>query len=58
VRVVFLSNGETCMTADLLCRNINDPRALASIFEKAEADLAVKRHPDPYIRPLHLILRL
>ncbi|KAI0257950.1 NDUFB9, NADH-ubiquinone oxidoreductase [Gloeopeniophorella convolvens] len=30
-------------------RDVSDPRALAAIFEKAEADLAHKRHPDPYI---------
>jgi hypothetical protein len=31
-------------------RNVHDPRALAAILEKAEADLAARRHPDPYIR--------
>jgi len=31
-------------------RNVHDPRALASILEKAEEELARKRHPDPYIR--------
>ncbi|KAG5648820.1 hypothetical protein DXG03_000169 [Asterophora parasitica] len=30
-------------------RNVHDPRALATILEKAEAELAAKRHPDPYI---------
>ncbi|KAG6854355.1 hypothetical protein C0991_007860 [Blastosporella zonata] len=30
-------------------RNVHDPRALAVILEKAEADLAAKKHPDPYI---------
>ncbi|KAF8897779.1 NADH-ubiquinone oxidoreductase complex I subunit [Infundibulicybe gibba] len=30
-------------------RNVHDPRALALILEKAEADLAHKKHPDPYI---------
>ena len=29
--------------------NVSDPRALAAILEKAEADLAAKKHPDPYI---------
>jgi len=29
-------------------RNVHDPRALAVILEKAEADLEAKRHPDPY----------
>ncbi|KAK7695391.1 hypothetical protein QCA50_000027 [Cerrena zonata] len=29
-------------------RNVHDPRALATIFAKAEADLESKRHPDPY----------
>ncbi|OCH86229.1 hypothetical protein OBBRIDRAFT_691823, partial [Obba rivulosa] len=32
-------------------RNIRDPRALAQIFEKAEAYLAERRHPDPYHAP-------
>ncbi|KAI9429120.1 hypothetical protein H4582DRAFT_1827676 [Lactarius indigo] len=31
-------------------RNVHDPRALAAILEKAEEELARKRHPDPYIR--------
>jgi hypothetical protein len=30
--------------------NVHDPRALAVILEKAEAELAAKQHPDPYIR--------
>ncbi|KAI0796996.1 hypothetical protein C8Q75DRAFT_802654 [Abortiporus biennis] len=29
-------------------RNVQDPRALADIFAKAEADFAERRHPDPY----------
>ncbi|KAI0700569.1 hypothetical protein BC835DRAFT_1326732 [Cytidiella melzeri] len=29
-------------------RDIHDPRALAAILEKAEADLAKRAHPDPY----------
>jgi NADH dehydrogenase (ubiquinone) 1 beta subcomplex subunit 9 len=33
-------------------RNVHDPRALAVILERAEAQLAAKRHPDPYISPL------
>ncbi|KAF8806324.1 LNS2-domain-containing protein [Phlegmacium glaucopus] len=32
-------------------RNVHDPRALASILQKAEADLANMKHPDPYIPP-------
>ncbi|GJJ07146.1 hypothetical protein Clacol_001346 [Clathrus columnatus] len=32
-------------------RNVQDPRALAVLFEKAEAFLATHRHPDPYIPP-------
>ncbi|GLB34083.1 putative complex 1 protein (LYR family) [Lyophyllum shimeji] len=32
-------------------RDVHDPRALAAILEKAEADLAEKKHPDPYIPP-------
>jgi hypothetical protein len=30
--------------------NVTEPRALAQIFEQAEASLASKLHPDPYIR--------
>ncbi|KAH9055593.1 NDUFB9, NADH-ubiquinone oxidoreductase [Lactarius vividus] len=30
-------------------RDVHDPRALAAILEKAEEELARKRHPDPYI---------
>ena len=30
-------------------RNVHDPRALAQIFERAEAKLAELKHPDPYI---------
>ncbi|KAI5116283.1 hypothetical protein M0805_009934 [Coniferiporia weirii] len=33
-------------------RNVHDPRALAVILEKAEADLASKKHPDPYTVPV------
>ncbi|GHJ86676.1 hypothetical protein NliqN6_3078 [Naganishia liquefaciens] len=29
-------------------RGVTDPRALAAIFEKAEAELARTQHPDPY----------
>ena len=36
--------------ADNKYRNVYDPRALAAVLEKAEADLAERRHPDPYIR--------
>ncbi|KAF8969327.1 hypothetical protein BDZ97DRAFT_1726045 [Flammula alnicola] len=32
-------------------RNVHDPRALAAILEKAEANLAAVRHPDPVIPP-------
>ena len=31
-------------------RDVHDPRALAAIFAKAEADLADRKHPDPYRR--------
>jgi hypothetical protein len=31
-------------------RDVRDPRALATILEKAERDLAAKEHPDPVIR--------
>jgi hypothetical protein len=30
--------------------DVTEPRALAQILEKAEACLASKLHPDPYIR--------
>ena len=29
--------------------NVSNPRALAEILGKAERDLVVRRHPDPYI---------
>ncbi|KIK96057.1 hypothetical protein PAXRUDRAFT_826367 [Paxillus rubicundulus Ve08.2h10] len=32
-------------------RDVHEPRALAQIFKKAEAQLAEKLHPDPYIPP-------
>ncbi|EKM59277.1 uncharacterized protein PHACADRAFT_25395 [Phanerochaete carnosa HHB-10118-sp] len=32
-------------------RDVQDPRALAEIFGKAEADLAKRIHPDPYRPP-------
>ncbi|PAV21320.1 NADH-ubiquinone oxidoreductase [Pyrrhoderma noxium] len=32
-------------------RNVHDPRALAVLLSKAEADLAEKKHPDPYTAP-------
>ncbi|KAF9480689.1 hypothetical protein BDN70DRAFT_877250 [Pholiota conissans] len=32
-------------------RNVQDPRSLANILEKAEANLASMRHPDPVIAP-------
>lgn len=41
-----------------VCRNVQDPRALAAILEKAEADLAAKQHPDPYIRTCLCVLQL
>ena len=34
----------------ILYSNVHDPRALAAILQKAEADLANMKHPDPYIR--------
>ncbi len=30
--------------------NVHDPRALAVILERAEAQLSRDKHPDPYIR--------
>lgn len=33
-----------------VCSDVQDPRALAQIFEKAEAELAARAHPDPYRR--------
>lgn len=41
-----------------VCRDVQDPRALAAIFEKAEADLAERKHPDPYRRTCTLLLFL
>ncbi|KAJ3511568.1 hypothetical protein NLJ89_g4024 [Agrocybe chaxingu] len=32
-------------------RNVSDPRALAEILQKAEANLADMKHPDPCIAP-------
>ncbi|KAH7922980.1 NDUFB9, NADH-ubiquinone oxidoreductase [Leucogyrophana mollusca] len=32
-------------------RDVHEPRALAQILEQAEAALARKLHPDPYIPP-------
>ncbi|GBE79881.1 hypothetical protein BKA93DRAFT_913552 [Sparassis latifolia] len=32
-------------------RDVHDPRALADILVKAEADLATRAHPDPYRPP-------
>ncbi|KZT05642.1 uncharacterized protein LAESUDRAFT_655632 [Laetiporus sulphureus 93-53] len=32
-------------------RNVHDPRELATILEKAEADLDSRKHPDPYRPP-------
>lgn len=37
-------------------RNVHDPRALAQILEKAEADLQKNKHPDPYICELSYVL--
>ncbi|KAJ8507376.1 hypothetical protein ONZ45_g10246 [Pleurotus djamor] len=34
-------------------RDVHDPRALAVILEKAEAELAKRQHPDPVISPLY-----
>jgi hypothetical protein len=36
-------------------RNVRDPRALARILEEAEAKLAAKLHPDPYISAFGLL---
>lgn len=35
---------------NLRYRHVTDPRALAILFEHAEAWLAANAHPDPYIR--------
>ncbi|KAH6914815.1 hypothetical protein BKA70DRAFT_1257116 [Coprinopsis sp. MPI-PUGE-AT-0042] len=32
-------------------RNVTDPRALAQLFDQAEAKLAKFKHPDPYTYP-------
>ena len=34
----------------VLKSNVHDPRELATILQKAEADLAEHLHPDPYRR--------
>lgn len=39
----------TVVTTLIYFRNVRDPRALARILEEAEAKLAAKLHPDPYI---------
>ena len=36
--------------------NVHDPRELATILQKAEADLAEHLHPDPYRRECWHIL--
>jgi hypothetical protein len=51
VRTRFLIFPSTSLSILLWAqRNVHDPRALAVILEKAEEELARKRHPDPYIR--------
>ena len=42
----------------IMRRNVSDPRALAAILEKAEAELAARRHPDPYIREYFPLLNI
>lgn len=42
--------GNGRLTCFRLSRGVTDPRALAAIFEKAEAELARTQHPDPYRR--------
>ena len=37
---------------------MHDPRALAAILQKAEADLASMKHPDPYIREFRWLIPL
>ncbi|KAK7470312.1 hypothetical protein VKT23_001743 [Stygiomarasmius scandens] len=34
-------------------RHVHDPRQLAVLLEKAEAELASRQHPDPVISPLY-----
>ncbi|OJA07662.1 hypothetical protein AZE42_09569 [Rhizopogon vesiculosus] len=46
IRAEFERNRCVWHTSD-----VTEPRALAQIFEKAEASLASKLHPDPYIPP-------
>ena len=53
VREEPVSTLNWCNTARVLerhflCSDVQDPRALADIFAKAEADLAARLHPDPY----------
>ena len=42
----------------ILYSNVHDPRALAAILQKAEADLASMKHPDPYIREFRWLIPL
>jgi hypothetical protein len=44
----------TVVTTLIGFRNVRDPRALARILEEAEAKLAAKLHPDPYISTFEL----
>lgn len=53
VREEPVSTLNWCNTAHVLklsflYSDVQDPRALADIFAKAEADLAARLHPDPY----------
>lgn len=43
-----------CYAHQTFSSDVHDPRALAEILQKAEADLAAKQHPDPYIREFSL----
>ena len=46
-----------CIVDDVYS-NVRDPRALAKILEKAEAELKAKKHLDPVIRAYALIVQL
>lgn len=49
-RLVVQQHRSSIWTSTNIPRNVNDPRALAIIFEQAEAKLEREAHPDPYRR--------
>ncbi|RSH87880.1 uncharacterized protein EHS24_000398 [Apiotrichum porosum] len=51
-RLVVQQHRSSIWTSTNIPRNVNDPRALAIIFEQAEAKLEREAHPDPYRPPM------